>query len=158
MYSLFVPNIPGRVEMKYVLWDFDPELKYCKNISRTSRHAPSESLISYSYNTYDNENQTWALLLQWGELQWKRKSQPQRVDAVKLRALAGEEWNPIYWVGNVLENPVEAGDMASLSCGGWSSLLVKEVSQPPDKVVFPASELVLPPLRAVTSSSDGSQW
>lgn len=69
MYSLFVPNIPGRVEMKYVLWDFDPELKYCKNILRTSRHAPSESLISYSYKTYDNENQTRALLLQWGELQ-----------------------------------------------------------------------------------------
>lgn len=44
--------------MKYVLWDFDPELKYCKNIPTASRHAPSESLISYSYNTDGNENQT----------------------------------------------------------------------------------------------------
>lgn len=58
----------------------------------------------------------------------------------------------------MLENPVEAGDMASLSCSGWSFFLVEEVSQPPDKVVFPAAELVSPPLGAMTSPSDGSQW
>lgn len=58
----------------------------------------------------------------------------------------------------MLENPVEAGDMASLSGSGWSSLLVEEVSQPTDKVVFPVPELVSPPLGAMTSPSDGSQW
>ena len=63
--------------------------------------ALEETLLSSNHRAQVAENQIEALIIRLAELQQKFKSQPQRVSAVKVRALIGKEWDPITWDGDV---------------------------------------------------------
>ena len=54
------------------------------------------------------KNQTEALFIRLAELQQTFKSEPQRMSAVKVRALTGKELDPITWDGDVWGDPVKA--------------------------------------------------
>ena len=58
-----------------------------KLIEKRNECALEESLLSSSHRSRVAENQTEALIIRLAELQQKFKSQPQRVSAVKVRAL-----------------------------------------------------------------------
>lgn len=67
-----------------------------------------ENSLSSSHRARVAEKQTEALIIRMAELQRKFESQPQRVSAVKVRAVIGNGWDPIRWGGNVWEVPTEA--------------------------------------------------
>ena len=60
------------------------------------------------------------------ELQQKFKSQPQRMPAVKGRALIGKEWDPITWDGDMWEDPTEVANFESSDSQGFT---------PPEEIV-----------------------
>ena len=70
------------------------------------------------------------------ELQQKLKFQPQRVSAVKVRALLGKEWDPVTWDGDVWEDAIEAENFEPSDSQGFSL---------PKGSVSPCSANVLPP-------------
>lgn len=80
---------------KNELYDKMERLQMQVNNLKVSKCALEEkNLFSSSHRARVAENETEALI-RLAELQRKFKSQPQRLSAVKVRALIGQEWDPI---------------------------------------------------------------
>lgn len=47
-------------------------------------------------------------MIRFTELQQKFRFQPQRMLAVKVRALIGKEWDPVAWGREIWEDPIKA--------------------------------------------------
>jgi hypothetical protein len=65
------------------------------NSLKVSKCALEEDLLSSSHRAQVAENQIEVLIIRLAELWQKFKSQPQRVSAIKVRALIGKEWDPV---------------------------------------------------------------
>jgi hypothetical protein len=72
---------------KKELYDKIERLEMQVNDLKVSKCVLEENLLSSSHRAQVAENQTEALIIRLAELQQKFKSQPQRVSAVKVRAL-----------------------------------------------------------------------
>lgn len=73
------------------------------NILKFSKCALEKSLLTSILKAQAAETKSKDLFIMLAEYQQRFKSQPQRVSAVKVRALAGEEWDPAIWLGVVWE-------------------------------------------------------
>ena len=80
-------------------------------------------------------------MLRLAELQRKFKSQPQRVSAVKVRALIGKEKDPISWDGDVWEDPVETENSESSDSQGFTSPEVVLSAPPLEITPFSLKEI-----------------
>ncbi|KAL6037658.1 hypothetical protein STEG23_020039 [Scotinomys teguina] len=103
-----INQLQNTVKDNKKLSDKIEQLQMQVNSLKISKGALEESLLSSSYRAQVVENQTEALIIRLAELQQKFKSQPQRVSAVKVRALIGKEWDPVTWDGDVWEDSIEA--------------------------------------------------
>ena len=95
------------------LCDKIEELQTQVNNLKVAKCALEKNLLSSSHRPQVAENETEVLIIRLAELQRKFKSQPQKVSAVKVRALIGKEWDPITWDGDVWEDPVEIENFES---------------------------------------------
>lgn len=120
------------------------------NSLEVSKNVLEENLLVSSHRAQVAENQTKALILRLAELQRKFKSWPWKVSAVKVRALVGEEWDPVTWDGDVWEDRTETENFEPSDSEGF--ILPEEVvlSAPPLETspFSPLIEEVNPPLSA----------
>lgn len=65
-----------------------------------------EENLSSSLKAQVLENQTKTLIISFTQLQQKFKSKPPRISVVKVRALLGEEQDPVTWDWDVWEDPI----------------------------------------------------
>jgi hypothetical protein len=101
------------------------------NNVKVSKCALEEDLLSSSHRARVTGNQTEAFIIRLAELQQKFKSQPQRVSAVKIRALTGKEWGPITWDGDL----VRAENFESSDSKGFTSTEEVVPSAPPLEIM-----------------------
>ncbi|EGW01337.1 Friend virus susceptibility protein 1 [Cricetulus griseus] len=133
------------------------------NSLEVSKCVLEENLLASSHRAQVAENQTKALVIRLAELQQKFRSQPWRVSAVKVRALVGEEWDPITWSGDVWEDPVDNENFEPSDAPEFISPDEAVPSAPPLETspFSPLTEKINPPLSAkpaVTfSEGDASQ-
>lgn len=115
------------------------------NRSKRSKCICEETLLSSSHRAQAAEIQTEALMRRLAELQRKFKSQPQRVSAVKVRALIGKDWDPITWGGDVWEDLVEAENFESSDSRGFAPPEEIVPSAPPLEIMPSPHEEINPP-------------
>jgi len=100
---------------------------------KVSKCALEENLLSSSHKAGVAENET--LIIRLAELQQKFKSQPQRVSAIKVKALIGKEWDSITWDGDVWEDLVEVENFESSDSPGFTPSEEVVPSAPPLEIM-----------------------
>lgn len=68
--------------------------------------ALQENLLFRSHGARVLQIYTEAFMIRFTELQQKFGFQPQRMLAVKVRALIGKEWDPVAWGREIWEDPI----------------------------------------------------
>ncbi|XP_026641285.1 Friend virus susceptibility protein 1-like [Microtus ochrogaster] len=132
------------------LSDKNDQLQMRINSLKVSKCALEENFLASSHRARVVENQTEALIIRLAELQRKSTSQPQRVSAVKVRALVGKEWDPVTWDGDVWEDPIKAENFEPSDSQGLISPQEIVPSAPPLEILpsSPFTEEINPSLTA----------
>lgn len=157
-----INQLQNTVKDNKKLSDKIDQLQMQVNCLKVSKCTLEENLLSSSHRAQVVENQTEALIIRLAELQRKFKSQPQRVSAVKVRALIGKEWDPVTWDGDVWEDPVEAENFELSDSQGFISPEEIVPSAPPLEIlpISPFIEEINPSLSdkpAVTFSEENAR-